>query len=116
MASSRSTNTMQEGLNGLLSSISEMKTMPDADLNFLIQLETTILQKIREPYDQMSGQMSAPTPGGQPMPPPPGAMPGGMPGGGGPGGFPMGQGGGARGMRTEPAAPNPDELRRMLGQ
>ena len=115
MASSRSTNTMQEGLNGLLSQISEMKTMPDADLNFLIQLETTILQKIREPYDQMSGQMSAPTPGGQPMPPPPGAMPGGMPGGAA-GGFPMGQGGGARGMRTEPAAPNPDELRRMLGQ
>lgn len=115
MASSRSTNTMQEGLNGLLGQISEMKTMPDADLNFLIQLETTILQKIREPYDQMSGQMSAPTPGGQPMPPPPGAMPGGMPGGGA-GGFPMGQGGGARGMRTEPAAPNPDELRRMLGQ
>lgn len=111
MASSRSTNTMQEGLNGLLSQISEMKTMPDADLNFLIQLETTILQKIREPYDQMSGQMSAPTPGGQPMPP--------MPGGGGapmPGGFTVGQGGGARGMRTEPNAPNPDELRRMLGQ
>lgn len=111
MASSRSTNTMQEGLNGLLSQISEMKTMPDADLNFLIQLETTILQKIREPYDQMSGQMSAPTPGGQPMPQPP------TPGGGAmPGGFTVGQGGGARGMRTEPAAPNPDELRRMLGQ
>ena len=87
--------------------------MPDADLQFLISLETTILQKIREPYDQMSGQMSAPTPGGQPMPQPP------MPGGGGPpmpGGFTVGQGGGARGMRTEPNAPNPDELRRMLGQ
>lgn len=102
---------MAEGLNGLLSSISEMKTMPDADLQFLIGLETAILQKIHSQYDA-AGQM-APTPGGGQMqgaPQGPSAPMGAMAGG-----MPVGAGGGARGMRTEPNMPNPDELRRVMG-
>lgn len=110
-------NTMQEGMVGLLASISDMKIAPDADLQWLIELETKVLQKIREPMDQMSNQLpgggvtgepAGPTPGG--MPPPPSPMMG-----GGAMGVPAGAGVGARGMRTEPAMPNPDEMRRMMG-
>lgn len=108
MATSRTTNTMAEGLNGLLSSISEMKTMPDADLQFLITLETAILQKVHSQYD-VAGQMAQPTPGGGQMQPPPGMAPPMA------GGMPIGAGGGARGMRTEPNMPHPDEIRRMVG-
>lgn len=58
----RSSNTMAEGLQQLMKSITEMKAYPDADITFLIGLETQILSKLREPFDQMSGQM-APPPG-----------------------------------------------------
>lgn len=122
---------MAEFLQRIGGDIFEAKSLPDADLAFLIQLETLILQKLRAPIDQMMGQMEGagappadaamaaapmidPTAaqagmGGMPMIPP-------MPGGGPP---PVGQvpGGGERmrGMRMEPNMPNPDELRRMLG-
>ncbi len=100
---SRSTNTQAEALQRLLGDIADMKTYPDADLEWLIGLETTILQKLREPVaaamsqsdmGQMSGQSQAP-----PMAPPPGAAPPGVPG-----------------LRQGPGAPNPDELRRLLTQ
>lgn len=107
MASSRSTNTMAEFLQRMLSDISQAKTLPDADLEFLIGLETGILQKLRAPVDAMAGQMNGVSPADQGL----GQMPGPLPVGAG-GAPPTG---GVPGIRSEPAAPNPDELRRMIG-
>lgn len=94
----RGTNTMQEALQRLLGDISQMKTLADADLSWLVDLESMVLTKIREPVEAMK------QPGGplaQPTGPPPGM---GMPAG-------AMQGGG---MMAGPAAPNPDELQRLL--
>lgn len=98
----RGTNTMMEGLRSLLTAISEMKMAPDADLEFLINLETTVLQKVRGAVDSAAGQMQGvseqftggmgPTPGADPMS-------AGMGAPGTPGNFQMG---------------NPDEMRRMI--
>lgn len=112
----RGSNTQEESLKRLLGMITEIKTMPDADLEFLVNLETTILQYIRgrteqamqppvtPPLDGVSAQFS-----GMGMA---GGMGGGMPGMG-----PMPSGAGrVPGIRSEPAMPNPDELRRMLSQ
>lgn len=116
---SRSTNTQAEALQGLIKSVAEIKMMPDADLPFLIGLETMILQYLRKPLDDMAGQLP-PQGGGQMQT---GIM-GGQPdpmmamgaGGGAPGGMapPMAGAGGPAGIGMRPAAPNPDELRRML--
>lgn len=124
MPSSRSTNTMAEFLQRMLGDIAEAKTLPDADLGFLIQIETTILQKLRAPIDALMGQMEGaggmggeggammdPAMAGQgglpqmPMIPPNVAM-----GGGGP--IPQPR---VTGTRMEPNMPNMDELRRSLG-
>lgn len=112
----RASNTMVEGLTSIMSDIASMKAMPDGDLQFLIQLETMILKKLREPIDSMAGQMGGP--GG--MPEGAGPMPGMGPGStppppGPPPGPPQGQPGGPpRGMMAGAGAPNPDELRRLL--
>lgn len=103
MASSRETNTMSEGLRKMLSEITNLKTMPDSDLPFLINLETQILDYLRTP--------TAATQGGQPLP--------GGPMGGGPMGMmpqapPGTPAGGGIGMGA--GMPNPDELRRVLQQ
>lgn len=107
MPSSRETNTMAEGCRGLLNQITKMKVEPDADMGFLVDLETKIISYLKAPspeeaaqaqppgMDQMNGAMSQ-VMGAPPMP-------------GGPGG-PMPGGGGTPG----PGMPNPDELRRML--
>lgn len=62
MAGTRGMNTMSEGLQKLMQDITALKATPDADVAFLIGLETTILGKLREAYDTAAGQ----------MPPPPG--------------------------------------------
>lgn len=124
---SRSTNTMSEFLQRMLGDLAEAKTLPDADLQFLIQLETTILQKLRAPIDALMGQMNNGQ-GGQQIPQTPGGggMPGGTPGGaaglaGMQGGLdpqmlpqpaPAGR---VTGTRMEAPMPNVDELRRMMG-
>lgn len=121
MPSSRSTNTMAEFLQRILGDIAEAKTLPDADLEFLITLETTILQKLRAPIDALMGQMQGQGAGGQG-----GGQQGGMEGqaglpampqipmGGDMGGMPLPVGGGQRvsGTRMEP---NLDEMQRMMG-
>lgn len=98
----RSANTMQETLQRLLTDIAQMKTLADADLPWIVELESMVLNKIRQPVEQMQ------QPGGplaQPSGPPPGM--GGPPGL--PAGAPMG------GMNAGAAAPNADELQRLLG-
>ncbi len=98
----RSTNTMIEGLQRLLSDIAQMKSLADSDLPFLVELETMVLGKLRAPVQQMSDQ------GMMPQGPP--AAPPGMEGGMGP----SFQGAGLPGVATQPAAPNADELSRLL--
>lgn len=109
----RSTNTMVEVLQRFLGDIAQAKTALDADLPFLLQLESMILGKIREPQTQMQMAGLLPPDGAAmaggagpsfvaPMMPPGGMSPAGM--------APM-QGGGLAPMA---AAPNADELRRLI--
>lgn len=106
MAGTRQTNTFGEQLQKLLRDFADMKVTPDADLPFIIDLETRVIGKLREPIDQaqpmsqvpgnpglgmsigMQGQ--APSPMGKPAP--------GVP----------------RGMTPSAPMPSPDELRRVL--
>lgn len=120
MAGSRQTNTFGEALQKLLRDLADMKVMPDADLPFIVDIETKVIGKLRSGIDQsvQSGNSSVPVGiGGGPemaMPPMPGGTPGGMPGGGGmpmPGGPP-----GVPGVSTSPQMPSTDELRRLLTQ
>ena len=96
---SRSTNTMSEGLQRILGDISQLKTVGDADLTYLTELETMVIGKLREPIDAVKQNATG-------MPP---AMAGpsdmGMPPG-------SGQGGGLMSGAQPPA---PDDLQRLLG-
>ena len=111
----RGTNTMAEAFQRILADISQIKAMPDADLEFLIGIETQLLQKLRAPVEKMVGQLDAGNGAG--APPDPMGDP--MAGGAIPMDPSMGQpsmaGAGVPGMRQSPGPPNPDELRRMLG-
>lgn len=133
MAVSRTTNTQVEALKGLIQQISDIKTFPDADLPFLLGLETEIISYIRKPMEDMVGQMppgagaGGPGPGAAPpgmgpemgggqMPPGMG-MPAGIALGGGVGAAPSNTGAGvSRGPMMSPNAPNPDEVRRMMNR
>ncbi len=120
-ATGRSTNTASEVLTDILRSIATCKTMPDAPLDLLVNLETQVLGYLRDPMAQAGAQMGpqqAPS-----MPPMPGGGPGGMPPGG-PGGAmpampPMPSDmapppGGVPGLRAQPPGPSPDEMSRLL--
>jgi hypothetical protein len=109
---SRSTNTMAEGMRALLSSISDMKILPDADLQFILGIEQQIVAKLREPIDRM--QQQGITQAGPPQGPPPGSMAGAMTQGGMPGQSAGAGGGGVPGVMQARQQPNPDELRRVL--
>ncbi len=142
-AGTRQTNTMEELLRKMLGQFAELKLAEDADFDFITDLETRALGKLREPIDRIAQQgLTAAPPqlaGGGP------AMGAGMGGGAMP---PQGagdpnldqlmqalmaqQGGGqqlppvpgavpgatppGRGPAMSPAMPNPDELRRILNQ
>lgn len=114
-------NTMAEGLQSLVQQIAAIKMTPDADLGFLVKLETDILQYL---HQGMAQQQAAATPG---MPSPAQQLGGGMPGmgPGGPGGMPGGQiqlpAGPLAGRQAmngmspmSPGAPPTDEIARML--
>jgi len=102
---------MVEELNKLIKQIAVMKTLPDADIDWINQnLEGPVLMKIREPLDQQFAVGNSQVP-----PPPIGAeggggigMDGGMSGGM---GFPP-----VPGIRTgTDMSGGVDELRRILG-
>lgn len=106
----RGTNTQTEVLQGILGEIAQAKLAPDADIEWLLGIETQILQKLREPIDQAmqnSGLNGMPPPGQSAAPADP--MAGMIPGAG-----PSQPAPGVPGIRTSPSAPNPDELRRLL--
>lgn len=121
-------SSMLQGLQGVLGELGSLMAAPDADPRFLVQLQMVITGKIRQGTQQaIQGQQQGAQQamgggaGGPGMPPQqigPGGG-GGMSGFGGAapamagamgGGGPMGAGAGQPG-----GAPNPDELRRVLG-
>ena len=144
-AGTRQTNTMEELLRKQLGAFADLKLADDADFDFITDLETRVLGKLREPIDQMAqqgltaappqlaGGMGGPPPEAAPMGPPPGMGGAGDPNldaimqalmGQGGGGQPLPNVPGAvpgatppgRGPAMAPAGPNPDELRRILNQ
>lgn len=114
----RTTNTMSEMLTNMLRDISVAKTLPDADLEFLVNLETNILMKLRQPFENAAGQLGEAAGGMAPgqapslpeMPPFMGMGPGVADA---PVPPPAGQG--VPGLRAQPTGPSPDELSRLLG-
>jgi hypothetical protein len=103
----RTTDTFTEGLRKLLSQITDLKMTDDVDLPFVINLETQVLNRLKQQgSDALNGTGIAgqnpllpamPPPGMGPMGPPPGLAPGPVPG-----------------LMAGPSMPNPDELRRVL--
>jgi hypothetical protein len=91
----RQTNTMVEALQRLHGDIAQMKILPDADLPFIMELETMIVEKLRNPVTKMESEGMLPPGGGQ------AAFPG--------QGQPLG-GGVMQGAGTPPI----DELRRLM--
>lgn len=112
MAGTRSTNTMQEGLGVLLDDITAMKMTPDADLQWLVQLEAFVLQKARQPFEaqrQAQQQLLASAAGGS------GGSGTVLPGGGGglPPGMPPSQQPTPGNLRANPQVPT-DTIQRLL--
>lgn len=118
-------DTYAGALEVLMKQIATMKGLADANLPFLIQLETMVLSEIRNPERMMQAAGILPQSGDNPqglaqLGLPGGAGPGGPPGMGGgmPGGMsappPSMMGDGNAGMATGPAPANPDEMRRIL--
>lgn len=125
----RTTDTFTEGLRKLLSSIQDLKTTDDADLPFIINLETEVLHRLKQqgsdalqggpgPGAMMAGMgpgPGGPGPGGPPPgmmgPGPPGPMGGMLPGMGPTPGLTPAP---VPGLMAGPNMPNPDELRRVL--
>lgn len=83
-------NTMVEWLQKINKDIAEAKTLPDADMPFLIGLENIVLERLKQPVNDMRAQGTLPP--AQPAIPP---------------------GGGAMSMPNMAGAG--DELRRVLG-
>lgn len=131
MAGSRTTNTMSEGMVGLLQQIALLKAAPDADLDAISSLESQVLNIIKKPQQEamtriasaggvvpgMTDQAGSPggaSPGGAPMGPPGMSALGAGLGGIG-GGLPVAPAGyRPSGMRNGGAMPPVDELRRLI--
>ena len=86
-------NTMAEGVRKMLQVITDMKLMPDADLPWLINMETEMIQYLRPPAPQSQQQQQV-SPDMQQMAP---AMAQSMGG-------------------NQAPMPNMDEMARMTGQ
>lgn len=114
MAGTRQNNTMQEGLMKLLTELASLKVAPDADMQFLTNLEMQLIDTIKRPQQEALArfaQAGGVLPGGGPAAGP-------MPGAGpmmGPGpGQPTPMGPGAAGLRNGGRVPPVDELRRLI--
>lgn len=111
MTGTRQNNTFEEQLPKLLKVITDMKMTEDADFEWLVSMETQIIEKIKQPFTQ-AAQMTAgpqPQPGmgmGQPQDP----MMAMMAGAGQAAAPPMSRGP----MPGTDTAPAVDELRRMM--
>lgn len=68
--SQRVDNTMIEFLQKLLKNIAEAKLLPDADMAFLVQLENEILNRAKQPVNDMRDAGILPPAGGPPAMPP----------------------------------------------
>jgi hypothetical protein len=107
----RTSDSMEEFLTGLLQEVAFAMTIPNADLGYLQKLQGALLGKIRAPLDQYLASQGAPPLGAQQMGP--------QGGGGG-----RGQGQGPAGQVPAGVSPGGaqsvpqmgDELRRMLTQ
>src|SRR5215510_14443314 len=109
-------DSMSDGLRKLLAELAQMQVYPDADIQFLTQLQQVIIGKIRSTLNA-PGQSPA-GPGGGPGQPGPDQMGPGGPAGPIPGGGPVPMGGPAMGLSATggaPGSPNVDELSRVLG-
>lgn len=110
----RTQNTMQEGLTGLLQNVAYLQTLPDADLEYLVNLQALLVGKLRQPMqDAMAAAQGGVPPLGSASPMPPmggpmdmGGMPPGVPGPP-PGPVPPG-------LRNGIGLPPVDELRRLV--
>jgi hypothetical protein len=89
---------MSELLQRLLGDLAQAKVLQDADLPFIMEMETMIVSKLRDPMSKMQDAGLLP-PGGPAAPPP--QFPG--------QGMPLG-GGVMQGQGTPPV----DELRRLM--
>ena len=109
MPSIKSGGTFVDALRNLLGDLAQISTMPDADLQFTVQLQGVITQFIRQQaLDTLgppggAGANAGPEAGGAPSTPGLGPPPA-------PTGIEPGGGAGMAGMGT----PNPDELRRVM--
>ena len=119
MAQTRGANTMSEQLRGMLGQIAEMKAAPDADIAYLTNLETQVLQFLRMPFEKqrLEAQLGGPaagaavpgagaTPAQPPAPGPAEQLLFGTP--------PPRQR--VPGVMNGPNMPAPDELRRLMEQ
>lgn len=102
-----------DALRNMLAHIAEIKTAPDADLPFLIALETAVLGKLKQPIPDILASAYGPGAGQPPGVPgqPPGPVmqpaPGGM-------GVSPPPGMGVNGVQSMASLPPVDEIRRML--
>jgi hypothetical protein len=108
----KTTNTSAEILKSILGDLAMAKAMPDANLEFLTGLETSILAELRRPMEMSAGG----TPGSPVPPPMPGAPEGPMPpappagGMGSPPGAPPGMPPDMGGMGLPPIPPSPQNV------
>lgn len=123
MASTATLNTMAEGLMKVAKELTALMALPNADIDFLTELQTSILGYVQH-ANMPSASLPPPGPANQ-LPAPPGPPgPPGMPpeiasllgGGGAPQGVAgAGMAPGPVGNLPSRAAPDPGELRRMMG-
>lgn len=124
--------TMNEGLQKVLSDLTQCMAAPDADMDFISKVQNVVVMRMKQGIGGTPNPGAQPSPGGSPGGPggpggpgaggppnaasgPPGGLPGAM---GGPGGAIPGPGAasppGVPGVRSMPQMPNPDEIRRLL--
>lgn len=104
--SGRQTNTMAEFIQKMLRLITDAKIAPDSDLPFLVNLETQLLQYVKQPMEEAGMDMSGLN----------AQMPGEPTLVGDRVGFSPSPGGGVPGVRQGMNMPPVDDLARLLTQ